>query len=147
MAKTVAELSFPAELKYTDEHIWVRKDGEEIVIGVSDYAQDQLGEVVYVDLPSEGDSFAAGDEFGEVESIKSVNKLFMPVAGEVSAVNGDLDGTPTLLNASCYDRGWLIRVKPEDMPPWTACSPPTPTRPHCNSSISYAGHARQGVTC
>ena len=63
----------------------------------------------------EGDSFAAGDEFGEVESIKSVNKLFMPVAGEVSAVNGDLDGTPTLLNASCYDRGWLIRVKPEDM--------------------------------
>ena len=80
MAKTVAELSFPAELKYTDEHIWVRKDGEEIVIGVSDYAQDQLGEVVYVDLPSEGDSFAAGDEFGEVESIKSVNKLFMPVA-------------------------------------------------------------------
>lgn len=115
MAKTVAELSFPAELKYTDEHIWVRKDDEEIVIGVSDYAQDQLGEVVYVDLPSEGDSFAAGDEFGEVESIKSVNKLFMPVAGEVSAVNGDLDGTPTLLNASCYDRGWLIRVKPEDM--------------------------------
>lgn len=115
MAKTVAELSFPAELKYTDEHIWVRKDGEEIVIGVSDYAQDQLGEVGYVDLPSEGDSFAAGDEFGEVESIKSVNKLFMPVAGEVSAVNGDLDGTPTLLNASCYDRGWLIRVKPEDM--------------------------------
>ena len=115
MAKTVAELSFPAELKYTDEHIWIRKDGEENVIGVSDYAQDQLGEVVYVDLPSEGDSFAAGDEFGEVESIKSVNKLFMPVAGEVSAVNGDLDGTPTLLNASCYDRGWLIRVKPEDM--------------------------------
>ena len=115
MAKTGAELSFPAELKYTDEHIWVRKDGEEIVIGVSDYAQDQLGEVVYVDLPSEGDSFAAGDEFGEVESIKSVNKLFMPVAGEVSAVNGDLDGTPTLLNASCYDKGWLIRVKPEDM--------------------------------
>ncbi|WP_294484795.1 glycine cleavage system protein GcvH [uncultured Mailhella sp.] len=115
MAKTVAELSFPDDLKYTDEHIWVRKDGEEIVIGVSDYAQDQLGEVVYVDLPSEGDSFAAGDEFGEVESIKSVNKLFMPVAGEVSAVNGDLDGTPTLLNASCYDRGWLIRVKPEDM--------------------------------
>ena len=115
MAKTVAELSFPDDLKYTDEHIWVRKDGEEIVIGVSDYAQDQLGEVVYVDLPSEGDSFAAGDEFGEGESIKPVNKLFMPVAGEVSAVNGDLDGTPTLLNASCYDRGWLIRVKPEDM--------------------------------
>ena len=115
MAKTVAELNLPADLKYTNEHIWVRVDGDEVVIGVSDYAQDQLGEVVYVDLPSEGDSFAAGDEFGEVESIKSVNKLFMPVAGEVTAVNGELDGTPTLLNASCYEKGWLIRVKPEDM--------------------------------
>ena len=114
MAKTVAELNLPSDLRYTDEHIWVRADGDEMIIGVSDYAQDQLGEVVYVDLPSEGDIFSAGDEFGEVESIKSVNKLFMPVSGEVTAVNGDLDGTPTLLNASCYDKGWLIRVKPED---------------------------------
>ena len=114
MAKTVAELNLPSDLRYTDEHIWVRADGDEMIIGVSDYAQDQLGEVVYVDLPSEGDIFNAGDEFGEVESIKSVNKLFMPVSGEVTAVNGDLDGTPTLLNASCYDKGWLIRVKPED---------------------------------
>ena len=113
MAKTVAELNLPADIKYTDEHIWARVEGDEIVVGVSDYAQDQLGEVVYVDLPSEGDSFGAGDEFGEVESIKSVNKLFMPVAGEVTAVNGELDGTPTLLNASCYEKGWLIRVKPE----------------------------------
>ena len=115
MSRTVAELNLPASLKYTDEHIWARVEGDEIVVGVSDYAQDQLGEVVYVDLPSEGDSFGAGDEFGEVESIKSVNKLFMPVAGEVTAVNGELDGTPTLLNASCYEKGWLIKVKPEDM--------------------------------
>ena len=115
MAKTVAELNLPSDLRYTDEHIWTRANGDELVIGVSDYAQDQLGEVVYVDLPSEGDSFNAGDEFGEVESIKSVNKLFMPVSGEVTAVNGDLDATPTLLNASCYDKGWLIKVKPEDM--------------------------------
>ena len=84
-------------------------------MGVSDYAQDQLGEVVYVNLPSQGDSFGAGDEFGEVESIKSVNKLFMPVAGEVVAVNEELGDTPTLLNASCYEKGWLIKVKPEDM--------------------------------
>ena len=115
MAKTAAELNLPAELKYTDEHIWVRVEGEELVVGVSDYAQDQLGEVVYVDLPSEGDSFDAAAEFGEVESIKSVNKLFMPVAGEVVAVNGELDGTPTLLNSSCYGDGWIIRVKPENM--------------------------------
>lgn len=115
MARNIAELNLPANLKYTDEHIWVRVDGDEIVVGVSDYAQDQLGEVVYVNLPSQGDSFGAGDEFGEVESIKSVNKLFMPLAGEVTAVNGELADTPTLLNASCYEKGWLIKVKPEDM--------------------------------
>ncbi len=115
MAKTAAELNLPADLKYTDEHIWARREGDEIIIGVSDYAQDQLGEVVYVDLPSEGDSFGAGDEFGEVESIKSVNKLFMPVDGEVTAVNAELDGTPTLLNASCYEKGWIIKAKPADM--------------------------------
>ena len=115
MAMTAAELVLPLELKYTDEHIWVRVEGEELVVGVSDYAQDQLGEVVYVDLPSEGDSFDAASEFGEVESIKSVNKLFMPVAGEVIAVNGVLEDTPTLINASCYEKGWIIRVKPEDM--------------------------------
>lgn len=115
MAKTIDELNLPANLRYTDEHIWVRTEGNELVVGVSDYAQDQLGEVVYVDLPSEGDSFGAGDEFGEVESIKSVNKLFMPVAGEVSAVNSDLEDTPTLLNASCYEKGWLIKVKPDNM--------------------------------
>lgn len=115
MAKTADELILPEDIKYTDEHIWARVEGDEIVVGVSDYAQDQLGEVVYVDLPSEGDSFGAGDEFGEVESIKSVNKLFMPVNGEVTAVNGDLEATPTLLNASCYEKGWLIKVKPENM--------------------------------
>ena len=113
--KALSDIILPADLRYTDEHIWIKMDGEEAVAGISDFAQDQLGEVVYVDLPSEGDSFSAGDAFGEVESIKSVNKLFMPVAGEVTAVNGDLDGTPTLLNASCYDKGWLIRIKPEDM--------------------------------
>ena len=115
MARTVAELHLPADLTYTEEHIWARRDGDEIIIGVSDYAQDQLGEVVYVDLPSEGDSFTAGDDFGEVESIKSVNKLFMPVDGEITAVNAELEATPTLLNASCYDKGWLVRIKPVDM--------------------------------
>ena len=113
--KALSDIILPADLRYTDEHIWIKMDGEEAVAGISDFAQDQLGEVVYVDLPSEGDSFSAGDAFGEVESIKSVNKLFMPVSGEVTAVNGDLDVTPTLLNASCYDKGWLIRIKPENM--------------------------------
>ena len=115
MAKTTAELNLPANLKYTSEHIWIKVDGEELVIGVSDYAQDQLGEVVYVDLPSEGDSFADASEFGEVESIKAVNKLFMPVKGEIVAINGDLEDAPSLVNASCYEKGWMIRVKPENM--------------------------------
>lgn len=115
MAKTPAELNLSADLKYTDEHIWARIEGDEIVIGVSDFAQDQLGEVVFVDVPNEGDTFGAHDEFGEIESIKSVNKLFMPVAGEVTAVNGELDGTPTLVNADCYGKGWIIKAKPESM--------------------------------
>ena len=115
MAKTVAELNLPAELYYTDEHIWARVEGEEIVVGVSDYAQDQLGEVVFVDVPAAGDSFAFHDEFGEIESIKSVNKLFMPIAGEVLAVNEELDGTPTLVNQDCYGAGWIIRVKPDNI--------------------------------
>ena len=110
--KALSDIILPADLRYTDAHIWIKMDGEEAVAGISDFAQDQLGEVVYVDLPSEGDSFSAGDAFGEVESIKSVNKLFMPVDGEVTAVNGELDGTPTLLNVGCYDKAWLIRIKP-----------------------------------
>ena len=115
MAKTAAELNLPAEIKYTDEHIWARVEGDEIVIGVSDFAQDQLGEVVFVDVPGAGDTFGSHDEFGEIESIKAVNKLFMPVAGEVTAVNEDLDGTPTLVNADCYGKGWIIKAKPENM--------------------------------
>ena len=115
MVKKTAELHLPAELKYTMEHIWVRPDGTEAVIGVSDYAQDQLGEVVYIDMPSEGDRFEADAAFGEVESIKSVNKLFMPVSGEVTAVNNALDGSPALINASCYEKGWIIRIRPDDM--------------------------------
>lgn len=110
--KALSDIILPADLRYTDEHVWIKMDGDEAVVGISDFAQDQLGEIVYVDLPSEGDSFSAGDAFGEVESIKSVNKLFMPVDGEVGAVNGELDGTPTLLNVECYGKAWLIRIKP-----------------------------------
>ena len=115
MAKTAAELTLPTDIKYTAEHIWVRVDGEELVIGISDYAQDQLGEVVYVELPTEGDAFDAAAEFGEIESIKSVNKLFMPVAAEVTAVNSDLESSPSFVNAACYEKGWIARVKPANM--------------------------------
>ena len=107
-------LNFPAELKYTSEHIWVRADGDEYVLGISDYAQDQLGEVVYIDLPTVGNSIAAGDQFGEVESVKSVNTLYMPVAGEVTDVNASLEDNPTLLNSSCYEEGWIAKIRPEN---------------------------------
>lgn len=114
MAKTLEQLNLPTNLKYTAEHIWVRAEGDELVIGISDFAQDQLGEVVYIDLPSEGDSIAKGAEFGEVESVKSVNTLYMPVAGTIAAVNTALEDNPTLLNASCYEEGWIARITPED---------------------------------
>lgn len=112
--KELSEIILPAELKYTDEHVWIIKDGNEYVVGISDFAQDQLGEVVYVDLPSEGDTFAANDSFGEVESIKAVNKLFMPVSGSVVTINPDLDATPSLVNVSCYEKAWMLRIKPDN---------------------------------
>lgn len=112
--KALSEIQLPDDRRYTDEHVWAKRDGEEILVGISDFAQDQLGEVVFVDLPSAGDRFGAGDGFGTVESIKSVNTLHMPVAGEVTAVNESLDATPTLVNVGCYDKAWMIRVKPDN---------------------------------
>lgn len=112
--KALSEIQLPNDRRYTDEHVWVKQDGGDLVAGISDFAQDQLGEVVFVELPSAGNHFGAGDGFGTVESIKSVNTLFMPVAGEVTAVNAELEGTPTLVNSSCYDNAWMIRIKPDN---------------------------------
>lgn len=112
--KPLSEINLPADRTYTDEHVWARIDGDAVVVGISDYAQDQLGEVVFVDLPGVGEHFDAGAGFGTVESMKSVSTLYMPVAGEVLAVNDALDGTPTLVNVGCYDKAWLIRVKPDN---------------------------------
>ena len=112
--KALNELVLPAEIKYTDEHIWARAQGDEILVGISDFAQDQLGEVMFVELPGEGDKFAAAEPFGVVESYKSVNKLFMPVSGEVTAVNSVLEDTPTLLNVSPYENGWIIKIKADN---------------------------------
>ena len=114
MAKTVAELNLPADLKYTNEHIWVRVDGDEVVIGVSDYAQDQLGEVAFVDVPCVGETLEADAEFGSIESVKSVNALHMPVSGTVLEANPELEESPTLVNVACYGDGWLVKIKPEN---------------------------------
>lgn len=104
----------PAELRYDKEHEWVRLEGDVAVIGISDFAQDQLGEVVYVDLPEAGESLAAGESFGEIESVKSVSELFSPVSGEIVEVNTALGETPELVNEEPYGAGWMIKVSVSD---------------------------------
>ena len=96
--------------KYTSDHEWIVVEGDEATIGITEYAQDALGEIVYVDLPAEGDTFDAGDTFGEVESVKSVSELFMPVAGEIIAVNDALEDAPETVNEDPYENGWMIRI-------------------------------------
>jgi len=97
-------------LRYTREHEWIRVDCDEGVIGISDYAQDELGDVVYVNLPALGTLITIGERFGEVESVKTVSELFAPVTGEVTAVNEALADRPELVNQSPYDEGWMLRV-------------------------------------
>jgi glycine cleavage system H protein len=101
----------PEELKYTEEHEWLAAKAETTVrVGITDYAQQQLGDVVYVDLPEVGKNVSAGDPVGEVESTKSVSEIFAPVAGEVTAVNAALDGQPELINSDPYGEGWIIEL-------------------------------------
>ena len=106
----------PAELSYTSEHEWVSALTAEgtVRVGSTDHAQDALGDVVYVDLPSVGDSVAAEDSFGEIESTKSVSDLFAPIAGEIVAVNEGLEDDPALVNSDPYGEGWIIEIRPEN---------------------------------
>jgi len=113
--KDLKDLNFPDDVKYTKDHEWAKKKGDLITIGIDDYAQDQLGEIVFVELPGIGDSFSKGDEFGSVESVKAVSEIYIPVSGEVVEINQDLEDAPELVNQSCYTKGWLIRVKPARM--------------------------------
>ncbi len=103
--------SYPDELRYFREHDWVRVEGDEAVYGISWYAQDALGEIVYADLPSEGDEVAEGQKYGELESVKAVSDIFSPLSGEVVAVNDDLNDEPGLINEDPYGRGWIVRVR------------------------------------
>ena len=106
----------PAELSYTSEHEWVSALTAEgtVRVGITDHAQDALGDVVYVDLPSVGDSVAAEDSFGEIESTKSVSDLFAPIAGEIVAVNEGLEDDPAQVNSDPYGEGWIIEIRPEN---------------------------------
>lgn len=107
-------MNVPAELKYTKEHEWIRVEGDEAVIGITDYAQSQLGDIVFVEVETEGESLDAGETFGSVEAVKTVSDLYMPIAGEVLAFNSELEDDPELVNKEPYGAGWIIRVRIED---------------------------------
>jgi len=107
-------MAHPSDRVYSNEHEWVVVDGDTALIGISSFAQDQLGEVVYVDLPAAGDSVSAGDTFGEIESVKSVSELFAPVTGEILEVNDTLNDSPETVNQDPHGEGWMIKVRMED---------------------------------
>lgn len=104
-------MNIPEDLRYTEDDEWVRVEGDEAVIGITDYAQDSLSDIVYVELPSEGDFFGAGETFGVVESVKAAADLLMPISGDVIAVNDDVIDEPEKINSAPYGDAWLIRIK------------------------------------
>jgi glycine cleavage system H protein len=101
----------PEDLHYSKDHEWVRVDGEEAIIGITDYAQNSLGDVVYVELPKAGDEFGANESFGSVESVKAVSEVFTPVAGVVSRINESLADEPEKVNSDPYGEGWMVRLR------------------------------------
>lgn len=107
-------MSVPDNLKYTTEHEWVRVEGDEIVIGVSEFAQGELGDVVFIEIETEGETLSKGETFGTIEAVKTVSDLYMPVDGEVVKVNPALEDSPELVNSEPYEGGWMIRVKMAD---------------------------------
>ncbi len=105
-------MNYPTNVKYTNEHEWIRLEGEVAYVGITDYAQAQLGDIVFVDIPTEGETLAAGDVFGTIEVVKTVSDLFLPVAGEVLEQNQALADQPELVNKDPYGEGWIIKIKP-----------------------------------
>jgi glycine cleavage system H protein len=107
-------MNFPEDLKYTREHEWARMKGTKVVVGITDFAQDQLGDVVYVELPAVGDEVKRGESFGVVESTKAVSELFAPISGKVVEVNDPLVEAPETVNEDPYEEGWMIAIEPSD---------------------------------
>jgi glycine cleavage system H protein len=112
--KEIDELSFPNDVRYSEDHEWARPDGQLFVVGISDYAQDQLGDIVFVELPEIGTQIKKNEEFGSVESVKAVSELYMPIGGEVVEINGNLEDAPELVNTKPYEDGWMVKIKPAD---------------------------------
>jgi len=107
-------MEFPEELKYTEEHEWVMVEDEVVTVGITDFAQDQLGDVVFVELPAVGTIVEAGKPFGVVESVKAVSDVYAPLSGEVVEINEELPDAPETINTSPYDDGWMIKIKLSD---------------------------------
>jgi len=110
------QLNIPDDLKYTRTHEWVKIEGDIATVGITEYAQTELGDIVYVDLPSPGRVVEAGQTLGSIESVKTVSDLYAPVSGEVSEVNGALEGTPELVNSDPYGAGWLVKINVANVP-------------------------------
>jgi glycine cleavage system H protein len=107
-------MNYPADLKYAKSDEWIRVEGDSATIGVSDFAQSELSDVVYVEMPSVGDAFTAGQAFGSVESVKAASDVYLPVAGTVTAVNDELASRPELINSDPYGHGWIVKVRITD---------------------------------
>jgi glycine cleavage system H protein len=112
--KDINDVILPDDIRYAESHEWAKTEGDNVKVGISDYAQDQLGDIVFVEMPEVGETFDKGAEFGTVESVKAVSELYMPVGGEIVAVNSALEDSPELINNTPYSDGWMIEVKPDD---------------------------------
>jgi glycine cleavage system H protein len=108
-------MNTPKELRYSEEHEWVKVEGNEVRIGITDFAQSELGDIVFVELPEVGDEITADEPFGSVESVKTVSELYAPISGKVVAINEDLDDSPEFVNESPYEKAWMIVVEPSDL--------------------------------
>ncbi len=104
-------MNVPSDLKYTADHEWIKVDGDVATIGITDFAQGELGDIVYVEIETEGETLDKGEVFGTVEAVKTVSDLFMPITGEVLEMNGDIEAEPESVNADPYGKGWMIKVK------------------------------------
>lgn len=107
-------MNFPSDIRYTSEHEWIRVEGDEAYVGITDYAQSELGEIVFVDVPTLGETVGQGEVFGSIEAVKTVSDLNMPVSGEVLEINGALDAQPELVNNDPYGEGWIIKISVKD---------------------------------
>ena len=107
-------MNFPSEMKYTKEHDWVRIEGDIATVGITDFAQSELGDIVFVEIETQGETMASGDTFGTVEAVKTVSDLYMPLSGEIVEVNADLQSNPENINEDPYQKGWMIKIKMSD---------------------------------